>query len=85
MSKNGLKLKLFQDLKSHTTKGSKKIIYPTLKNNLNETTKNLSVNNRILNWRKKLNRTSSAFLERNYDSYLNKLSHEKKIINASDA
>ena len=83
MSKNGLKLKLFQDLKSHTTKGSKKIIYPTLKNNLNETTKNLSVNNRILNWRKKLNRTSSAFLERNYDSYLNKLSHEKKIINAS--
>ena len=73
MSKNGSKSKFFLTKKSETNR----IIYPNLKQKTSSTYKSfLSPSTNSMNRRKKLNLTSSSFLDRNYkileQYYINK-------------
>ena len=81
MLKNGFKHK-FVLVKKTPTNGS---IYPSLNQKLNSSYKSfLNPNSSYsINNRKKLNRTSSAFLDRNYDSYIKKIIQGKNFVNSS--
>ena len=88
MFKNGdeSKFKYFLKNNTQTSKTSKKIVYPNLNLNgkLNDNFKNLqSSSTKSVNSKKSLNRTDSTFLERNYDSYIQKILREKKLSNSS--
>ena len=80
MSKNGSKSKFFLTKKSETNR----IIYPNLKPKTSSTYKSfLSPSTNSMNRRKKLNRTSSGFLDRNYNTFIKKIMQGKNFINTS--
>ena len=80
MSKNGSKSKFFLTKKSETNR----IIYPNLKPKTSSTYKSfLSPSTSSMNRRKKLNRTSSGFLDRNYNTFIKKIMQGKNFINTS--
>ena len=81
MQKNGSSPKFFLKKKTPTNRS----LYPKINHNLNSSYKNFlssniySTNRRI----KKLNRTSSAFFDRNYNSYIKKINNVKNFVNTS--
>ena len=84
------KLKLLRKNNYFTNKRTKALIYPTLNNKLgNNDNKNIISTNinqltkRKVNSKKKYVRTTSAFLERNYDNYLFKISQKNNTLNRS--
>ena len=80
MSKNVSKSKFFLTKKSETNR----IIYPNLKPKTSSTYKSfLSPSTNSMNRRKKLNRTSSGFLDRNYNTFIKKIMQGKNFINTS--
>jgi hypothetical protein len=80
MSKNVSKSKFFLTKKSETNR----IIYPNLKPKTSSTYKSfLSTSTSSMNRRKKLNRTSSGFLDRNYNTFIKKIMQGKNFINTS--
>ena len=80
MSKNGTQSKFFLKKNSETSR----IIYPNLKPKTNSSFKSfLSPSTSSMNRRKKLNRTSSGFLDRNYNTFMQKIIHGKNFINTS--
>ena len=82
-------LKLLRKNNYFTNKRTNGLIYPTLNNKLANNNKNIiSVNinqitKRKVNSKKKYVRTTSAFLERNYDNYLFKISQKNNTLNRS--
>ena len=82
-------LKLLRKNNYFTNKRANALIYPTLNNKLANNNKNIiSVNinqltKRKVNSKKKYVRTTSAFLERNYDNYLFKISKKNNTLNRS--
>ena len=80
MLKNGTKSKFFLKKNRETNR----IIYPNLNQKLTSSYKSFfSPSTNSINRRKTLNRTSSAFFERNYNTYIQKITKEKNFINAS--
>ena len=82
------KLKLLMKKNYLTNKGSKGLIYPVLSNKSNNNSnKNIlntninSANKRKVNNHKKYIRTTSAFLDRNYNNYLMKITQKNSSIN----
>ena len=81
------KLKLLRQKNYLTNKKGKQLIYPALNNKSNNSNKNIlntnitSANKRKVNTGKKYIRTTSAFLDRNYNNYLMKITQKNSSIN----
>ena len=81
MFKNGTKPKIFLKKKSDT---NRIMHYPNLNQKLTSNYKSIfSPSTKSKNQRKQLNRTSSAFLDRNYNTYIKKIIQEKNFVNSS--